>query len=159
MNASSYYHSSNNNQTTIVIHNNNNNNNNRTATPGVIDCQSHDDPDGNALQVIGCFIGSIVEYPNILLVVFVFLMVVGGCWFVECLRCCECEMVLVIDGMIYRVKRCIYRIVFCGYEEVVIDTYDSCMDAVDCFHLFCFCLEDEDDVEENVVEDSFEEDD
>jgi len=151
MNVSSYYHSSNNNQTTFVVHNNN-----RTTTRGVIGCQSHDDPNGNALQLLGCFIGSI---PNILVFVFVFLMVVGGCWFVECLRCCECEMVLVIDGMIYRVKRCIYRFVFCGYEEVVIDTYDSCMDAVDCFHLFCFCLEDEDEVEEIVVEDSFEEDD
>lgn len=152
MNASSYYRSTNNNHTTIVVHNN------RTATSAAIGCQSHDDPHGNALQLINCFIGSIVEHPNILLFVFVFLMVIGGYWFVECLRCCHCEMVLVIDGMIYRVKMSIYRLVFCGYEEVVIDTYNSCMDAVDCFHLFCFCLE-EDEVEENVVEDSSEEDD
>lgn len=147
MNASSYYHSSNNNQTNIVIHNNNNN---RTTTRGVIGCHSQDDPDGNTLRLIGCFIGSI---PNILLFVFVFLIVVGGCWFVDCLRCCECEMVLVIDGMIYRIKKCVYRIVFCGYEEVVIDTYDSCMDTLDCFQLFCFCVEEEDDEEGSSLED------
>ena len=145
MNASSYYHSSNNNQTNIVIHNNN-----RTTTRGVIGCHSHDDPDGNALRLIGCFIGSI---PNILLFVFVFLIVVGGCWFVDCLRCCECEMALVIDGMIYRIKKRIYRIVFCGYEEVVMDTYDSCMNTLDCFQLFCFCVEEEDDEEGSSLED------
>jgi hypothetical protein len=148
MNASSYYHSSNN-QTSIVIHNN------RTTTRGVIGCHSHDDPDGNALRLIGCFIGSI---PNILLFVFVFLIVVGGCWFVDCLRCCECEMVLVIDGIIYRIKKCVYRIVFCGYEEVVMDTYDSCMDTLDCFQLFCFCVEEEDDEEDNEEGSSLEDD-
>ena len=116
---------------------------------GVVDsCIYYKNQYGDFFHRLNCFIVSIVEHPNFIVFGIVFLLVVFGCCFVDCLRCCDCEIVLIVDHAIYRIKKRVYRIIFCGYEDLVMDIYENCMDALDCFHLFCFCLEDDEDDEE-----------